>query len=520
MSLLLCNARIHRTALDGTPANAILIQDGVVAWVGQGDQAPSAHSTMDLGGRSVLPGLTDAHVHIFMLALSRLQISFATQPVGSFPELIAKLQSADSNWIQACNLMEDCLVEARLPTAADLDPAFPDRPVLLRRYCGHIAVMNSALMRKLDLRADTPDPVGGTFHRDGEGQLTGLAEEAAAEWVFARVPIPSEEAISQGIMEVMHECLSYGLTAVTEAAVGFSVGYDREAAVWEHLRATHDIPLRMGFMLQLDPAQASQRGLRPNYSVDWSSETLKYFADGIIGGRSGALSEPYDDTDTMGVLIQPPGVLEDAFARTHADGWRIAVHATGDRGIDRVTAAITAAQGESRDRRHRIEHCFVPPAGLFDQLASQGIMVVTQPGFLHRMGASIDRGLGARSNTAYPAASVLRAGGALVFSSDAPTGPLSPWRGVHAAVTRTGHHGKEIGAAEALPLRDALNAYIAGGASAMRQENMRGALTPGMAADLVVMQDDPFEMPIADLPNLRADLCMVAGQIIYRAPKT
>lgn len=522
MSLLLYNARIYRTALDDTPADAILIRDGLVSWVGYGDMAPIAQTKIDLGGRSVLPGLTDAHVHIFMLALSRFQISLVNNAVESFSELLAILKNAgaETDWIQACDLMEDRLVEGCLPTAADLDSAFPDRPVLIRRYCGHIAIMNSALMRELGLHNDTPDPESGTFYRDASGNLNGLADESAAEWVFARAPIPSQEALSQGIIEVMQECLSFGLTAMTEAAVGFSVGYDREAAVWAHIRATCGVPVRMSFMSQLDPVQASQRGLRPVYSDDWSSDTLKFFADGIIGGRSGALSESYDDIDTMGVLMQPPGVLEDIFARAHANGWRIAVHATGDRGIARVTAAISAAQGDSRDRRHRIEHCFVPPAGVFNDLASQGIMVVTQPGFLHRMGGSIARGLGARCDTAYPAASVLNAGAALAFSSDAPTGPLSPWSGVHAAVTRTGHHGDQIGAAEALSLRDALNAYIAGGANTMRQENLRGTLVQGMSADLVVMKDDPFGVSTEDLPNLRADLCMVGGKITYRSPET
>jgi predicted amidohydrolase YtcJ len=516
VSHLLYNARIYRTAFDLSPADAILIRDGVVVWIGQGADAPVADTLTDLGGRCVLPGLTDAHVHLFALALSRLQISFARQPVASIPDLIDVLKGATGDWIQASDLMEDRLSEARLPTAADLDTAFPDRPVLLRRYCGHVAVLNSAAMRALGLTSETPDPASGHFHRDADGHLTGVADETAAEWIFARAPAPSEEALAQGILDVMHECLSYGLTAMTEAAVGFSIGYDREAAVWAHLRATRAIPVRMGFMLQLSPEQASERGLRPDAAPHWSTETLKYFADGIIGGRSGALSQPYDDTGGLGVLMQPPGMLEAAFVRTHADGWRIAVHATGDRGISRVTAAIIAAQGEDRDRRHRIEHCFVPPEGLFDQLATQGILTVTQPGFLQRMGGSIARGLGARTATAYPAASVLRAGAALTFSSDAPTGPLSPWLGMQAALTRMGHHGSQIGPAEALTLPEALNAYIAGGAYAMRQETMRGALTPGMAADLVVMNADPFATATEDLPALRADLCMVAGQITYR----
>ena len=524
MSLLLCNARIFRTALDTTPADAILLRDGVVAWIGSAGDAPAADDIMDLAGRTVLPGLTDAHLHLFMLALSRLQVSFARHPVASIPELIDRLKTSagqqcldPSDWVQGCDLMEDRLGEGRLPTCADLDPAFPDRPVMLRRYCGHVAVLNSEAMRQLGLGADTPDPQAGTFRRDAAGQLTGIAEEEAAEWVFARAPVPSNEEMAVEIMAIMDECLSYGLTSLTEAAVGFSTGYDREAAVWAHLRATRTIPVRMSFMIQLDPDEAAHRGLSPEFSDEWGSDTLKFFADGIIGGRSGAVSVPYDDTCGVGTLQQPPGVLEDAFARSHAAGWRIAAHATGDRGISRVADAITAAQAGDRGRRHRIEHCFVPPAGLFPQLADENILVVMQPAFLQRMGASIARGLGSRTKTAYPGASVLKSGGSLVFSSDAPTGFLSPWAGMLSAVTRLGNHGSKIGADEALTLPQSLDAYIAGGAYAMRHEKMRGALVPGMAADLVVMEQDPFSVVLEKLSDLHAHLCMVGGRIVYRS---
>ncbi|MEC7763770.1 MAG: amidohydrolase [Pseudomonadota bacterium] len=523
MSILLTNGRIYRSAKDENPAQALLIEAGLVSWLGAAADAPEADEIIDLEGRSVLPGLTDAHLHVFALALARLQVSFARTPARDFSDIIRLLKDRQAetppgDWVHASDLIEDLLAERRLPTRSDLDTEFPETPVLLRRYCGHVAVMNSAAIRALDLPEDVTDPEAGVFLRDADGRLTGIAEETAAEWVFARAPVASQTDLMREIRATWEECLSYGLTSLTEAAVGFSIGYDREAAIWAQLRAAGDLPVRHGFMLQLTPEDARERGLTPEFGEAWSGETLKFFADGIVGGRSGAVSEPYEDTGGTGVLMQPPGVLEDHLKTTHADGWRIAVHATGDRGVSRVLAAMEAAQGTDTSRRHRIEHVFVPPQGVFLRMAQANVLTVTQPSFLVRMGASAIRGLGRRADTAYPAASALAADAPLVFSSDAPTGFLSPWIGVSAAVTRRGSHEGQLGAGEALSVRDALDAYISGGAYAMRHEGFRGQLTPGFAADLAVFGADPFETDADALADMKADLTIMGGRVVYRGP--
>jgi predicted amidohydrolase YtcJ len=409
----------------------VLIQNGQVAWIGNSHEAPASDDVVQIFDGAVFPALADAHLHLFMLGLGRLQLSFTDHAVDRIETVIDCLRNIPEpdrhdDWVQGYNLMEVCLDEQRLPTRHDIDLAFPDTPVLLRRYCGHVAVFNSAAMDALGFGHDVVDPQGGIFHRDDTGQLIGIAEEAAAEWIFNRAPCPPEDAITDAILAVIGECLSYGAVSLVEAAVGFSVGYDREVRTWDIVRAKPNLPVRLGFMAMLSPGDAQARGLNPHWSKQWSSEALKFFADGIIGGRTGAVSQPYEDTGTTGEMMHPPGVMEDQFAQTRADGWRIAVHATGDVAVSRVAQAIGAAQGDDTTRRHRIEHCFVPPDGVLTNLAAKGISVVMQPGFINAMGASILKGLGQRAFSSYPGASVLAAGGALTFSSDAPTGPLSP----------------------------------------------------------------------------------------------
>ncbi|NRB02137.1 MAG: amidohydrolase [Rhodobacteraceae bacterium] len=475
----------------------------------------------DIGGRVCLPGLTDAHLHIFPLAMFRLQLDVATAGITSVPDLLAALSAIPTNrrfggWLQAAVLVEDTFAEKRLPTLEELDTAFPDTPVMLRRYCGHVAILNTAAMRALGLTQAAPKVSSGSFFRDAAGALTGKADEGAAAWVFARAPAPPDEMILSEMDVFLRDCLALGLTSLVEAAVGFTLGYDREAAIWETLRARGNVPVRLGFMNELKANEAAERGLHPQWSKDWSSETLKFFADGIIGGRTGALSHPYDDTSGTGELMQAPGVLEKDLADAHNNGWRIAVHATGDRGVDRVLSAISAAQGADQSRRHRIEHFFVPPPEGFERASAANINIVTQPGFLHRMGGSIARGLGDRVNgPVYPGASALAAKAPLTFSSDAPTGPLSPWQGMRHSIDRIGAHGGNIGPGEAVSRSAALGAYISGGAWSMRHEAFRGQLTPGMAADLVVLNMDPFTAPLDELAECACLLAVKDGEIVW-----
>ncbi len=506
--------RFFVTALEQQYTDTLGIDGNVIADIGDG-------AARNLKGRIVLPGLTDAHLHLFPLALFRLQLDIAAAGLRTLPSLFAALADMSAErryggWLQGAVLIEDIFDEKRLPDLAELDAAFPDTPVLLRRYCGHVAVMNTAAMAQLGLLQEVPEVPDGTFERDGTGALSGHAHEGAAAWVFTRAPAPPENLILSEIGSILDNCLSLGLTSLVEAAVGFTLGYEREATIWNKLRDRGNVPVRLGFMNQLTAPQAAARGLTPAWGRDWSTETLKFFADGIIGGRTGALFSHYDDTGQTGCLMHPPGILEDAFAEAHAAGWRIAVHATGDRGIDRVLSALRAAQGSDRTHRHRIEHFFVPPKDGLERAARDGIAVVTQPGFLSRMGGSIARGLGNRvRGPVYPGAGALRAGALLAFSSDAPTGPLSPWKGIRHAVDRMGDHGGKIGPEEAVNRRQALDAYIDGGAQAMRHEEFRGSLAPGMAADFVVLNMDPFAVPPDELEDCKCLLALKDGGVVF-----
>jgi len=372
----------------------------------------------------------------------------------------------------------------------------------------------------LGLREDEPDPPFGHFERDDRGALNGVAFEQAAAAIFRKAPAPDAATMAEGIRSVIAECLGLGLTALTEAAVGFVIGYEREAKVWELLRQAGDLPVRMSFMTQLTAEDAARHGLSPQSGPDWSTDTLKFFADGIVGGRTAALSEPFCDRGGRGTFMLPEEMLAEQLIAAHDAGWRVAVHATGDRAIARVVDSYERAQHARPrpDPRHRIEHCFVPPEGIFARIAALGAQVVMQPSFVWGMGRSAAAGLGdQRMQTAYPGRSVLEAGATLVYSSDAPTGAFSPWRGVQAAVERRSAQGAALGTGEAVSRAEALAAYIEGGAVAMRHEGFRGRCEPGAAADITVLDRDPFTSALEDINTTRSLMTFTRGQMVHGA---
>jgi predicted amidohydrolase YtcJ len=518
-SLLLTRGRVYRSAFDECPAEAILLEGDKVAWIGQAGAAPSAEHTIDLAGATVLPGLSEAHVHLLAIAQGRLQLSFVADPVADVPALCAALRQRASRtkpgeWVAAADFDEGRLRERRLPTRRELDAVVKEHPVLIRRYCGHAAVVNSAALKKIGIDDAISDPVGGTFGRCSDGTLDGSAQEKAADLIFAASSTVAKADLIRSIHATVADCLGMGLTAAVEAAVGFSNGFEQEYEVWTDIRRGGEFPIRMGFMLQLDPVDARRRGLSPTRDPDWQQATVKFFADGIVGGRTAAVSEPYADTGTCGFFTRAEDELEDVIVEAHRDGWQVAVHAIGDRAIERVLSAFERAQrGFPRaDARHRIEHFFCPPAGAEDRMRRLGAVVVTQPNFILRMNKSIHAAFGERAHHCYPARRVIDAGAAFAASSDAPTGLLSPWLGMAVAIDRAESTGSPLGTHEALDTRQAIASYTSGAAYAMLQDTWRGTLAPHMAADLTVVDRDPTCASPERLAETKTLMTIVRGQ--------
>jgi len=502
----------------------MVIENGRVLWIGDASDTPFASQTIDLGGATVLPALTDAHIHLFAIANSRLQIAIGADVAPSIAACLRRLMDAQSalapeQWIEASDFDENKVDERRFPTLEELDEATGNRPTLIRRFCGHVAIANSAALRFLGFGPNSSAPQGGEIHRDDRGNLNGILSEAAAEVAFAAVPAPSRHVLVDSLRRVLHDCAKEGIAAAVDAAMGFTAPFDDESCIWQELRSGFgDLPIRLGFMLKLNIDQALAKGFQPSVDPHWQVMTLKYFADGIVGGRTAAVSEPFLDADTLGTFVIDPAELEGEIVKAHCNGWQVAVHATGDRAISAVIRAFEKANEVVRwpDSRHRIEHFFCPPPDSMARMRDLNAAIVMQPSFLTQMNRSIVSGFGKRAEHYYPARSVLDAGVLYAGSSDAPTGRFSPWHGIEDFVGRGGREtGRPIGLGEALSIRQALHCYTIGGAAVMKHESWRGSLLPGMAADIIVVGEDPFEAAAADLRRMKVLMTIVDGQVVH-----
>jgi predicted amidohydrolase YtcJ len=285
------------------------------------------------------------------------------------------------------------------------------------------------------------------------------------------------------------------------------------------LRDAGGLPLRMGFMLRIDPATARRFGIAPS-GIDyrWQVRTLKFFVDGIIGARTAAFSEPYADRDTRGLLMEDPAELRSKAIDGHSDGWQLAAHVIGDRGIANWLDCLEAAQNATprADARHRLEHFAVPAADATARVRALGAIVAPQYGFLHRLGDSFAEAVGpSRAQRLYPGCSLRDAGIVIAGSSDHPIGPLSPFLGMATAVNRTTSAGFVINKAEALSAQAALAAYAEGGAFAMGHEQRRGRIAVGALADLAVLDRDILAGESGEIADARARLTLVQGDVAY-----
>ena len=500
-TLRFINARIYRSADDTRPASALVTRKGAVHWVGERQDAPEAGRTIDMQGATIIPGLTDAHVHLFAIANERQQVQLNGSGVRTIADVLRHVSALAKTtppmqWIRAVGFDENNLAEHRYPTRDEIDAVAPHHPVIIRRFCGHTAILNSAALKLLQIGEGVSDPPSGSFGRSAAGRLDGSAKESAAEAVFRAIPAVDPAAMAASLRETIEDSMRMGLTAAVEAAVGFTCGFDDEFAVWKLLRQESSFsPIRLGFMYQLDPKDAAMRGFTPRPDPDWQAMTLKFFADGIVGARTAAVSKPFADTGSTGFFMRDEDDLERVIVEAHLDGWQTATHCVGDRASARVIPAFEEAERAlpGQRPRHRIEHYFVPPDGGLARMKALGALIVTQPSFLTRMRRSILEAFGPDAHSKYPARSVIDASVTYVGSSDAPTGHVSPWIGMANAVDRGASLGSPIGADEALTRRQAVGSYIHGGAFAMKQEDWRGTLVPGMAADFIALDRDPFD---------------------------
>ncbi len=526
---LLVNARVHAltdVAASSAPAEAVALRDERVVAVGAEAECRAAVSNpevVDCGGRAVIPGLIDAHMHMELTALARQAVAAETATLQLCLDRVAEAaaRTPAGQWITGQGWNQNDWGGA-FPSAVDLDRVAAHHPVYLQVKSAHAAWVNTHALRLAGVRADTPDPEGGRIMRDEQGAPTGILLETAMSLVQNRIPPPTETALADLFEALQADAWRWGLTGVHD--------FDgrRSLAAWQELRGRGALGLRVVKTVRaayLDHVLAL--GLRPGFGDDWIRlGQVKVFLDGALGPRTAWMLEPYEgEPDNRGVTVTDPEELFDIGRRAASAGFALTVHAIGDRANHEVLNAIERLRGEfgpPRAQPHRIEHVQVAQSTDLARLGALGAVASMQPLHATSDGPVAERLWGhGRSATAYAWRSVLDAGGVLACGSDSPIEPLNPWTGVHAAVTRRrrdGWPGPDGWFPEQrLTVAETLLGYTRGAAVAGGMPGRARGLVPGALADLVVLDRDPFTCDPEALPEITAAATMVGGEWRWRA---
>jgi hypothetical protein len=528
--LIVTNARVWTVDPKRPEAEALAILGDRLVAVGnraevEAWRGPSTE-VIDAGGRRVLPGFNDAHVHFVdgSAKLSRVDLKDARSP-EEFTRRIAAAARAlpKGQWVLGGNWDDQGFAHPQLPTRAWMDATTPDHPVWVDRYDGHMAVANSLALELAGVTAATKDPPGGEIVRDARGEPTGLLKDAAMASVSRVVPPLTAEARLDVIRQGLKHAAALGVTSVQDMNPAYE-----DVAAYADLLERGELTARIyAAPLETQWEDQAKLGLRRAFGSPWLRlGALKGYADGSLGSTTAYFFEPYADAPgTRGLLsdeMLPLEGIRERLVKADAAGLQLCVHAIGDRGISMTLDLfedVLKANG-ARDRRLRIEHAqHVAPAD-FARFSRQGVIASVQPYHAIDDGRWADARIGPeRSQSTYAFRSFLDHGVRLALGTDWFVAPLNPMETLYAAVTRATLDGKRPGGwvpEQKITLAEAVAAYTAGSAYAEFQEKDKGSLTPGKLADLVILSQDVFAVPPAAIKDVVVETTIVGGKVVYR----
>jgi predicted amidohydrolase YtcJ len=480
-------------------------------------------------GKTLMPGLIDSHNHMISFGQNLMNVDVRPTEVDCIGDVISRLKEEASKkpvgqWVKAWGYDDTRMKEGRYPTLEELDTACSDHPVSILRTCGHVMIVNSLALNLADISYNTPEPEGGEIVRDQHGAPTGeLRELAAMNLVNRLIPYPSPDDCAQALALASEKYVSEGITMVTEAGAGWT-GNPYEAAGFQCAWQSGQLKLRVtvGLMDTTYKLLADQGGMGifTGFGNDYLKiGAVKFVADGGIGARTAALSVPYEDSGSSGVMCEDPKSLLERMEKFHNAGWQIFVHAIGDRTLDMVINAYEAILSRyPRPQRHRIEHAAVSNPSLIKRIAKLGLCVVVQPAFLYFLGDSFIQNLGVqRMKNTLAFRSMLDEGIKVVGSSDRPVTEGNPWIAIWAAVKRTTISGQEISPNEALTTIEALKLYTVNSAFVNFDEDRLGTLSPGKYADIILLGKNPLAIDQEELKDIKVLRTFIGGKEVYRS---
>jgi len=515
--------RAEAVACLGNRIVAVGSNSEIRKWIGPGTQV------IDAGGKLVLPGFNDAHVHLVDggTALAGVQLRTAKSEAEfrrRIADFAAKLPAG--RWITGGEWDHENWTPARLPTRQLIDDVSAGHPVFVERLDGHMALANSQALKLAGITRDTPDPPGGVIVRDAAGEPTGALKDAAMSAVYRVIPAPSDDQIAEAVHAAMRYAAENGVTSVQDmsAAPNF-------LRVYQTLLARGELTMRISGH---QPLPQWQRLAAIGLHADFGGEKLhigglKGFADGSLGSTTALLFEPYlDAPNTSGLAnsqMIPESKMQDEILGADRAGLQIAIHAIGDKANHIILGMYAEAerQNGARDRRFRIEHAqHLVPADI-PRFGKLQVIASMQPYHCIDDGRWAEKRIGpVRAKTSYAFRSLLDTGAVLAFGSDWPVAPMVPLMGIYAAATRRTLDGKHPDGwvpEQKITVAEAIRAYTMGSAYASFDDKIKGSIEPGKLADIVVVSADILTIPASEIDKTRVETTIFDGRVIYKSDR-
>lgn len=497
---------------------------------------------VDLHGAFVMPGLNDAHVHLGEGGHLKLAVDLTgSKSLADMQERIGKAaaSAAPGKWL-AGGGWDHTLWDAKvLPTRADLDRITQDHPAIFERIDGHIAIANTAALAAAGITRATPDPQGGKIDRDASGEATGVLRETATEAVYAKIPPLGHDERRKGVELALADAVSHGLTSVQDNSAA------EDFKMYEELEREGKLPLRITEWMPFDAPVAQLKQMQASHDLKdpmLHTGMLKGFMDGSLGSRTAAMKAPFaDDAGNSGIPRYDARKLDEMAVERAQAGFQMGFHAIGDRAAGMALDAFAQSE-EARmkmmssllpglqksvhatitvtdDPRYRVEHAQVVDPKDIERFAKLKVIASMQPNHLLTDMNWAEERLGPqRAKYSYAWKAFLDHGVVLAFGTDFPVEPITPFRGIYAAVTRMNEAGtKSYFPENKLTIGQALYAYTQGSAYAQREERTKGRLAPGYWADFVVLDRNLLTVDPPQILKTQVLETVVAGKTVYAA---
>jgi len=521
------NVNGYTSTSGGIQSFTVLVfdDDGRIVAVGDSDLLAAYPTAVRLDGQSktVLPGLTDAHAHVFSLGMLQLQVNLVGSPsIEDSVEQIASFAAANptARWIVGRGWNQGLWPSKAFPTAAHIDMLVNDKPVWLRRIDGHAGWANSVALEIAGIDDNTPDPIGGKIIRDDNGHATGVLVDNAMGLVSSNIPPTNKDEMQRAIEVAVQFLLSEGITGVHDAGVDLM-----SAESYLSMADNEQLDMRIYAMIMGagDVLDAIGEPITRYANDRLDIASVKLVSDGALGSWGGAMIEPYsDDVENRGLLYWTQQELDAQVAKSNNMGFQVGIHAIGDLANRMALNSFEKVQGGKPSHlRNRIEHAQIVSLADLPRFAELGVIASMQTTHAtsdknmaeDRIGQ--DRMLGG-----YAWRRLLDSGAVIANGSDFPIELSNPFHGLYAAVTRQGRDGEPEGgwyADQALTRAEALHSYTLAAAFAANQDDRLGSLEPGKWADFIVIDRDYFEIPNSGIDDIVVLQTWVGGELKYNA---